>query len=79
MAIFNTLRCLPRYNGILISTADALINEKLNLRVLHITGDLNFIADAISQNNFALAKQYVPGIIISSFTPPRLTLGAAEK
>jgi len=79
VAIFNTLRCLPRYNGILISAADALINEKLNLRVLHIAGDLNFVADAISRNNFALAEQYVPGIIISSFTPPRLTLGAAQK
>jgi hypothetical protein len=79
VAIFNTLRCLPHYNSILISAADALINEELSLRVLHIPGDLNFVADAISRNNFALAEQHVPGIFISSFTPPRLTLGAAQK
>jgi hypothetical protein len=79
VAIFNTLQCLPHYNSILISAADALINEKLSLRVLHIPGDLNFVADAISRNNFALAEQHVPGIFISLFTPPRLTLGAAQK
>jgi len=79
VAIFNTMRCLPRYNSILISAADVLMNRNLHLHVLHIPGEQNYVADAISWNNFNLARQYVPGIAISPFTPPRLMLGAAQK
>ena len=79
VAIFNTLRCLPRYNSILISAVDALIAGSLHLRVAHIAGELNYVADAISRNNFDLARRYVPGITISPFSPPRLMLGAAQK
>lgn len=79
VAIFNTLRCLPRYNDILIYAADALIMKNLYLRVLHIPGELNFVADAISRKKFALAEQHVPGIVISSFLPPQLSLGAIKK
>ena len=70
VAIFNTLRCLPRYNGILITAADALIKGDLHLQVLHIAGELNYVADAISRRNFDLAQRYVPGITISPFLPP---------
>ena len=79
VAIFNTLRCLPRYNNILISAADTLIRKNLHLRVLHIAGELNYVADAISRNKLNLARQYVPGIVISPFSPPQLTLGAVQK
>lgn len=79
VTIFNTLRCLPHYNNILINAADALINGSLHLRVLHIAGELNYVADAISRNNFNLARRYVPGITITPFTPPRLMLGATKK
>ena len=79
VAIFNTLRCLPRYNDILISAADTLIKGSLNLRVLHIPGELNHVADAISRKKFDLAQQHVPGLTISPFSPPHLPLGAAQK
>lgn len=79
VAIFNTLRCLPRYNNILISAADTLIRKNLHLRVLHIAGELNYVADAISRNKLDLTRQYVPGIVISPFSPPQLTLGAVQK
>ena len=79
VAIFNTLCCLPRYNSILISAVDALIAGSLHLRVAHIAGELNYVADAISRNNFDLARRYVLGITISPFSPPRLMLGAAQK
>jgi len=49
------------------------------LRVLHIPGELNYIANAISCKNFSLAKQYIPNLIISSFLPPQLLLGALKK
>ena len=79
IAIFNTLQCLPQYNLILINAADISIISNIHLRVLHIPGELNHIADAISCKNFSLAKQYVPDLIISSFLPPRLPLGASKK
>jgi len=55
VAIFNTLRCLPHYNPILINAADACISSNIQLRVLHIPGHLNCVADMISRNNFSLA------------------------
>ena len=79
VAIFNTLWCLPKYNNILISAADVLIKEKLDLHVLHIPGELNYIADAIFRKNFDIAQQHVPGLTISSFSPPHVVLGAAPK
>ena len=79
VAIFNTLRCLPHYNPILIDAADISIISGIHLRVLHIPGELNYVADAISRKNFLLARQYVPDITISSFSPPQLPLGATKK
>jgi len=79
VSIFNALRCLPHYNPILIDAADVSITSGIHLRVLHIPGELNYIADAISRKNFLLAHQYVPDIVISSFIPPRLPLGAPKK
>jgi len=55
VAIFNTLRCLPHYNPILIDATDISITSQIHLRVLHIPGELNYVADAISHKNFLLA------------------------
>ena len=79
VAIFNTLRCLPTYNPILIDAANVAIKSGIHFRTLHIPGDLNFVADDISHKKFELAQQYVPNIVISSFLPPRLLLGASKK
>ena len=59
VAIFNMLRCLLHYNPILIDAADMCIKSKIQLRVLHIAGELNCVADTISRNNFDLARQYI--------------------
>jgi hypothetical protein len=48
VAIFNTLQCLPHYNPILINAADLCIATNIHLQVLHIPGELNSVADAIS-------------------------------
>jgi len=79
VSIFNTLQCLPHYNPILINAADVCINTNIHLRVVHIPGELNSVADVISHNNFSLAQQYAPNIIISPFLPPQLPLGASKK
>ena len=79
VAIFNTLRCLPHYNPILINATDACILSNIQLRVLHIPRELNCVANTILRNNFTLARQYVPNLIISPFLPPQLPLGAPKK
>ena len=79
VTIFNTLRCLPHYNPILINAAAACISSNIQLRVLHIPGHLNCVANVISQNNFSLARQDVPDLVISPFLPPQLPLGAPKK
>ncbi|RDB27518.1 hypothetical protein Hypma_003768 [Hypsizygus marmoreus] len=76
--IFNTLRASPLYNPILITTIDLTIRFNIQLRVLHIPGDFNTVADALSRSRPFRAAQLHPGLQISSFTPPRLTLGATD-
>ncbi|KAF7374421.1 DNA/RNA polymerase [Mycena sanguinolenta] len=79
VSIFNSLKALPAYNDILISTIDVLIRCNIDLRVLHVPGKLNKVADAISRWNDRLAISLVPGLVVLPFTPPRDALGAALK
>ena len=77
--IFNSLACLPIYNHILRRSADILIANNLDLRVLHVPGDHNAVADALSRRQFHRALDFVPGLKISPFQPPQWTLGVAKK
>jgi hypothetical protein len=77
--IFNSLACLPSYNHILRRSVDILLSTEIDLRVLHVSGENNVTADALSRCQFASALNASPGLRISPFTPPRWTLGAAKK
>ena len=77
--IFNSFACLPIYNHILRRSADILIANDLDLRVLYVPGDLNIVADALSRCQFGRALDVVPNLKVSPFQPPQWTLGAAEK
>ncbi|KAJ7254013.1 hypothetical protein B0H12DRAFT_1017210 [Mycena haematopus] len=77
--IFNSLKALPAYNNILMSAVDVLLHHSIELRVLHVPGKLNTVADTISRWNDRLAAALVPGLVVQPFKPPRDTLGAAEK
>jgi hypothetical protein len=77
--IFNSLSCLPAYNSLLRRSVDILLATEIDLRVLHVSGDHNRTADALSRCNFIAALDAVPDLQISPFKPPRWTLGAAEK
>jgi hypothetical protein len=77
--IFNTLACLPSYNHILRHSVDILISSEIDLRVLHVPGELNVVADALSRCLFSRALDIVLDLRISPFQPPRSTLGAAKK
>ncbi|TFK78971.1 hypothetical protein K466DRAFT_463355, partial [Polyporus arcularius HHB13444] len=75
VSIFNTLRALPVYNSILFSTVDVLLDSDLQLRVEHIPGKLNVVADALSRGLLDVARANDPLIKFFSFTPPRDALG----
>lgn len=89
--IFNSLRCLPPYNHLLKSAVDILITGNHSLRVLHVAGVENGVADALSRSDFDRALSLNPALRISpfepwnwiyrngrksTFEPPRMTLGA---
>jgi hypothetical protein len=76
VTIFNTLHCLPHYNNILIDAADTLIHNHLNLCVLHIDGELNFVADAISRKNFAPTCAWNHNITLLT---PSISAGGCKK
>ena len=88
--IFSSLRALPPYNHLLKSAIDILNDNDSDLRVLHVSGVDNAVADALSRADFQRAVDSVPQLKISqfepwswchgadgslSFKPPRGTLG----
>jgi hypothetical protein len=77
--IFSSLRATPAYNPILKSSVDVRVSANIDLQVLHVPGELNTIADAVSRSQFDLARSLVPGLNILPFTPPRDALGAVQK
>ncbi|PBK81850.1 hypothetical protein ARMGADRAFT_947599, partial [Armillaria gallica] len=76
--IFNSLRASPNYNPILKSAVDVMISHSIDLRVLHIPGSENDVADALSHSQFSRALDLVPRLIILPFKPPHDVLGASK-
>jgi hypothetical protein len=74
--IFESLRAHGPYNSLLLFAIQHLIAHHIDLRVLHVTSDLNVVADALSRNLFSTVLQYAPKLHIQPFTPPRDALGA---
>jgi hypothetical protein len=70
--IFRTLRCLPPYNPLLKTAVDVLISNDYTLRVLHVKGEDNIIADALSRVRFSVALQHEPLLRLFDFNPPDL-------
>ena len=90
--IFNSLRATPEYNHILKASIDITVANEHDLRVLHVPGADNSVADALSRFDFSRALDLVPSLTIHSFStftwtsgfderrifsPPREMLGAA--
>ena len=73
--MFDSLRALEGYDEILLRACEILIESKIDLRVWHVPGEYNTVADAISRQLFDLAYQYAPGLQIYTLIPPRWTLG----
>jgi hypothetical protein len=68
--MFRSLRCLPAYNRLLKRAVDILIKHDYSLRVLHVPGHLNTVADALSRVQFSVALSLVPDLLFTSFNPP---------
>jgi hypothetical protein len=68
--IFRTLRCLPPYNHLLRSAVDILIRNDFSLRVLHVPGEANIVADALSRVQFSVALRAEPHLKLFTFHPP---------
>ena len=68
--IFRTLRCLPPYNHLLKHAVDILIRNDYTLRVLHVSGTDNVVADALSRICFSVALQHEPKLKLFAFHPP---------
>ncbi|KJA30249.1 hypothetical protein HYPSUDRAFT_113779, partial [Hypholoma sublateritium FD-334 SS-4] len=77
--IFNSMRCQAAYNHILKSAVDIIMAGSHDLRVLHISGTLNGVADSLSRFEFTRANRIAPGITIRPFQPPQVALGPSKK
>jgi len=73
VGMFNSLRVQPDYNGLLTTAVDLLL-----LRALHIPGDDNTVANALSHCHFDITYSVVPSLCVTTFQPPQLTLGVVQ-
>ena len=72
--IFHSLCSLPPYNELLKFIISLLVKHNISLRVSHIPGTENRIADALSQFENAKVITMCPDLTISPFQPPRVSL-----
>ena len=73
--IFHSLRSLPPYNDLLKFTVSLLIKHDISLRVMHVPGVDNVVADSLSRFENTKALAVCPGLTISCFQPPRVAMG----
>ena len=75
-----TLAGSKKTSGVFYHVAcESLIKSGIDLRVWHIPGSMNIVADAISRQMLSVVYSYVPGIHIVPFQPPRFALGARQQ
>ncbi|TFY78633.1 hypothetical protein EWM64_g5379 [Hericium alpestre] len=76
--MFNTLHAQPHYNSLLKFAVNRLLATNVDLRVVHLAGVDNGVADALSCFQTPRATALHPGLRISMFTPPRDVMGASQ-
>ena len=67
--VFNSFHANPDFNEMLKCAADILIDGDHSLRVIHIPGADNIVADALSRGDFNRAITTSPGLTIRTFQP----------
>ncbi|TDL26836.1 hypothetical protein BD410DRAFT_704500, partial [Rickenella mellea] len=68
--IFNSYRASKIYNSLLKFAVDILIQHKVDLRVIHIPGEDNPIADALSRGMLDVLRETLPTSNILHYKPP---------
>ena len=73
--IFSSLRCCPKFNTIVKHAVSSHVKSQIDVQVLHIAGDMNGVADAISHAKFDRGKTLAanlstPSLSILDFPPP---------
>ena len=77
--LFHTMRGKSEdYNGIVFFTVEILLRTNISLRVFHIPGSENPVANALSCMLLNVALTLHPYLDIRSFQPPQLLMGAAQ-
>ena len=74
---FNSFRARDKYAILIKAAAESLILSDIDLRVFHISGKNNVIADLISRRLYAEARTSIPSLKIHHFQPPQDAMGAA--
>ncbi|KAI0832407.1 hypothetical protein BC628DRAFT_312743 [Trametes gibbosa] len=77
VAVFNSLRASPPYNPILKSAVDIMLAHNIDVRVHHIAGKLNVIADALSRGKLDMVRERIPSITLIHLVPPQDAMGAS--
>ncbi|CDO68213.1 hypothetical protein BN946_scf184913.g3 [Trametes cinnabarina] len=77
--IFDSFRATPSFDELLLCACDTLIASGIDLRVWHIAGHYNSVADTLSRGLFHVALQYAPSLSIATFIPPQPTLGELKR
>jgi hypothetical protein len=74
--MFNTLHAGPELNPLLLATVDWITDLEIELRVFHVPGTQNAVADALSRFQNDNAYALAPGLFIAPFYPGNLVLPA---
>jgi len=69
VSMFNTLRAMPKYNHLVKAAVDILVEGDHQLRVFHVPGVQNKVADALSCLEFSKVLDLVPNLKIFAFIP----------
>lgn len=76
VSAFNSLAADDPYNDILYYSIRLRLFYSVDLRVYHVPGTENSVADAISRFDSTKLARLAPNLRIFDFKPPRLPLGA---
>lgn len=77
--MFSSLATRPDYNCLLTHAISQIIRSNIRLKVIHVPGECNHVADSLSHRLWQRAHDFSPGLTIINFLPPRDALGAYQK